>query len=69
MLSIGGNDLGFADIIRACVAGLRRRSTGPCEPRTSSRRSTQRWHGRARMWAKTIDEVRAVMAEGWLHPF
>jgi hypothetical protein len=60
VLSIGGNDLGFADIIRACAQAYATR-TGPCNPSqqqaVNARRSAA-FNG----VAKAIREVRAVMA-------
>ena len=60
-LSIGGNDLGFADIIRACAQAYAAR-TGPCRTSPAGRRRRQA-PGRLPGVAKAIDEVRAVMAE------
>jgi hypothetical protein len=60
VLSIGGNDLGFADIIVACGEAYAAK-TGPCNPSqqqvVNSRRSAA-FNG----VAKAIREVRAVMA-------
>jgi hypothetical protein len=61
VLSIGGNDLGFADIIRACAQAYAAK-TGPC--RTSQQAVVDAKRNAAfRGVDKAIDEVRAVMAE------
>jgi GDSL-like lipase/acylhydrolase family protein len=61
VLSIGGNDLGFADIITNCA--LRYTSkTGPCNA-TEQANVNARWGAAFAGVAKAIDEVRAVMAE------
>jgi hypothetical protein len=61
VLSIGGNDLGFADIIRACAQAYATR-TGPCNP--SQQQTVNARHSAAFAGvAKAIDEVRAVMAD------
>ena len=62
VLSIGGNNLGFADIIRTCAQAYATR-TGPCNP-SQQTLVDQRWHAAFSGVAKAIDEVRAVMAEG-----
>jgi hypothetical protein len=60
VLSIGGNDLGFADIIRACAQAYATR-TGPCNPSQQQTVNARRSAAFAGV-AKAIDEVRAVMA-------
>ena len=61
VLSIGGNDLGFADIIRACAQAYLAR-TGPCEPSQQAVVDSRKPAAFAGV-SKAIDEVRAVMAE------
>jgi len=61
MLSIGGNDLGFADIIQACLTAYETR-TGPCEPSQQKKLDALKAKVTANV-AKAIDEVRAVMSE------
>ncbi len=61
VLSIGGNDLGFADIIRACAQAYAAR-TGPCNPSQQAIVDSKKPAAFAGV-AKAIDEVRAVMAE------
>jgi len=61
VLSIGGNDLGFADIITNCA--LRYLSkTGPCNPSEQTNVNALRQAAFSGV-AKAIDEVRATMAE------
>ena len=61
VLSIGGNDLGFADIIRACAQAYAAR-TGPCRTRQQAVVDAKR-NAAFKGVDKAIDEVRAVMAE------
>ena len=61
VLSIGGNDLGFADIIRACAQAYAAR-TGPCNPSQQAVVDARKPAAFAGV-AKAIDEVRAIMAE------
>jgi GDSL-like Lipase/Acylhydrolase family len=61
VISIGGNDLGFADIIRACAEAYAAK-TGPCNP-SQQAVVDSRWKQAFTGVAKAIDEVRAVMAE------
>jgi len=61
VLSIGGNDLGFADIIQACAQAYAAK-TGPCNPAQQQAVNSRR---QAAFFGvgKAIDEVRAVMAD------
>jgi hypothetical protein len=61
VLSIGGNDLGFASIIQACAQAYATR-TGPCNPAQQQVVNSRRQAAFAGV-GKAIDEVRAVMAE------
>jgi hypothetical protein len=61
VLSIGGNDLGFADIIRACAQAYAAK-TGPCNPSQQAVVDGKKPAAFAGV-AKAIDEVRAVMAD------
>jgi hypothetical protein len=61
VLSIGGNDLGFADIIRQCAQAYAAK-TGPCNPSQQAVVSSRRAAAFAGV-AKAIDEIRAVMEE------
>lgn len=61
VLSIGGNDLGFADIIRQCTQAYAAR-TGPCNPSQQAVVNSRKPAAFAGV-AKAIDEIRAVMAE------
>jgi hypothetical protein len=61
VISIGGNDLGFADIIRACAQAYAAK-TGPCNP-SQQALVDSRWKQAFTGVGKAIDEVRAVMAE------
>jgi hypothetical protein len=61
VLSIGGNDLGFADIIRQCAQAYAAK-TGPCNPSQQLAVDARKPAAFAGV-AKAIDEVRAVMAE------
>jgi hypothetical protein len=61
VISIGGNDLGFADIIRACAQAYAAK-TGPCNP-SQQALVDSRWGQAFPAVGKAIDEVRAVMAE------
>ena len=60
VLSIGGNDLGFADIIVACVAAYATR-TGPCHDAQAANVAAAMPAAMAGV-GKAIDEIRAVMA-------
>jgi hypothetical protein len=60
VLSISGNDLGFADIIRACAQAYLAR-TGPCEPSQQAVVDSRKPAAFAGL-AKAIDEIRAIMA-------
>ena len=61
VLSIGGNDLGFADIITACVAAYATR-TGPCHEAQAANVAAAMSTAMAGV-GKAIDEIRAVMAD------
>jgi lysophospholipase L1-like esterase len=61
MLSIGGNDLGFASIIAACLQAYTAK-TGPCEPSQQAKVDALVPKATAGV-VKSIDEIRAVMAE------
>ena len=61
MLSIGGNDLGFADIVAACVTAYASR-TGPCEPSQQRKLDSLKTKVIADV-GRAIDEIRAVMSE------
>lgn len=61
MLSIGGNDLGFAGIIQACLVAYETR-TGPCEPSQQQKLDALKAKVIADV-GKAIDEVHAVMGE------
>ena len=61
VLSIGGNDLGFADIILACAQAYAAR-TGPCNPGQQQVVNAKRRRP-SRAWPRRSDEVRAVMAD------
>ena len=61
VLSTGGNDLGFADIIRACAQAYVAQ-TGPCNPSQQAVIDST-YLTAFRAVAKAIREVRAVMAE------
>ena len=63
MLSIGGNDLGFAGIISACLQAYVAK-TGPCEPSRSSRRSTPRCRRSRPTWARRSPRC----ARSWPRP-
>jgi len=60
VLSIGGNDLGFADIIKNCALKYTSK-TGPCNP-SEQANVNARWSAAFAGVAKAIDEVRATMA-------
>jgi hypothetical protein len=66
VLSIGGNDLGFADIIRACAQAYAAR-TGPCRSTQQAAVDARRQAAFAGV-AKAIDEVRAVMTASSFQP-
>jgi lysophospholipase L1-like esterase len=60
VLSIGGNDLGFADIVQACATAYLSQ-TGPC--RTSQQQAFNSKFNTAMFnVGKAIDEIRAVMS-------
>ena len=59
VLSIGGNDLGFSDIITACVAAYATR-TGPCHDAQAANVAAAMPAAMAGV-GKAIDEIRAVM--------
>ncbi len=61
MLSIGGNDLGFASIIAACLQAYVAK-TGPCEPSQQPKIDAKVPQVRAAV-GKAIAEVRAVMTQ------
>jgi hypothetical protein len=59
MLSIGGNDLGFASIIQACLTAYETR-TGPCEPSQQKKLDALKAKVTGNV-ARAIDEIRVVM--------
>jgi hypothetical protein len=61
MVSIGGNDLGFASIIAACLQAYTAK-TGPCEPSQQAKIDALVPKATAGV-VKSIDEIRAVMGE------
>ncbi len=61
MLSIGGNDLGFASIIQACLEAYEAK-TGPCQPSQQKKIDSLKAKTIANV-GKAIDEIRAVMSE------
>ncbi|MEJ7787531.1 MAG: hypothetical protein WKF96_22225 [Solirubrobacteraceae bacterium] len=61
MLSIGGNDLGFAGIIAACLQAYTAK-TGPCEPSQQAKIDALKPKVVVAV-GKAIDEIRAVMIE------
>ena len=61
MLSIGGNDLGFASIIQACLEAYEAK-TGPCQPSQQKKIDALKSKATANV-GKAIDEIRAVMSE------
>jgi hypothetical protein len=61
MLSIGGNDLGFASIVAACLEAYAAK-TGPCQPSQQPKIDALKPKALAGV-EKAIDEIRAVMAE------
>ena len=67
VLSIGGNDLGFADIVQACATAYLTRQP-PC--RTSQQQVLDSRFGAAmRNVARAIDEIRAIMTDaGYTKP-
>jgi lysophospholipase L1-like esterase len=67
VLSIGGNDLGFADIVQACATAYLTRQP-PC--RTSQQQVLDSKFGTAmRNVGRAIDEIRAIMtAAGYTQP-
>lgn len=60
MLSIGGNDLGFASIIQACLTAYLAK-TGPCQPSQQRKIDSMKPAAVAGV-AKAIDEIRATMS-------
>jgi len=61
VLSIGGNDLGFADIIKNCALKFAAK-TGACNGAEQANVNA-RWSAAFAGLAKAIDEIRAIMAE------
>ena len=61
VLSIGGNDLGFADIVASCLTSYATR-TGPCEPKEQPGLDAKIPAATAAV-GKAIDEIRAVMSD------
>lgn len=61
MVSIGGNDLGFASIIAACLQAYTAK-TGPCEPSQQAKIDALAPKATADV-GRAIDEIRAVMTE------
>lgn len=61
MLSVGGNDLGFASIIAACLQAYTAK-TGPCEPSQQAKIDALVPKATADV-GRAIDEIRAVMTE------
>jgi hypothetical protein len=61
MLSIGGNDLGFAGIIQACLEDYEAK-TGPCQPSQQKKIDSLKSKTTANV-GKAIDEIRSVMSE------
>ncbi len=61
MVSIGGNDLGFASIIAACLQAYEAQ-TGPCEPSQQKKIDALKPKVIADV-GKAIDEIRAVMTQ------
>lgn len=61
MVSIGGNDLGFASIIAACLQAYTAK-TGPCEPSQQAKIDALVPKATADV-GRAIDEIRAVMTE------
>jgi hypothetical protein len=61
MLSIGGNDLGFASIVAACLEAYAAK-TGPCQPSQQPKIDAAKPRALAGV-EKAIDEIRAVMTE------
>ena len=60
IVSVGGNDLGFASIVTACFTAYLSRQ-GPCEPSQQPRIDAASARAQADV-EKAIDEIRAVMA-------
>jgi hypothetical protein len=65
VLSIGGNDLGFASIVAACFEGYLAKQ-GPCEPAQQPKLDAAVPKATADV-EKAIDEIRAVMAGDGYH--
>lgn len=61
MVSIGGNDLGFASIIAACLQAYAAQ-TGPCEPSQQAKIDSLKPKVVAAV-GKAIDEIRTVMTQ------
>jgi lysophospholipase L1-like esterase len=66
VLSVGGNDLGFASIVAACLQAYVAK-TGPCRPSQEAAIKAKLPKATADV-IKSIDEVRAVMAEAGYTP-
>ena len=66
VMSIGGNDLGFAAIVAACLQAYVSK-TGPCRPSQEAAIKEKLPKATADV-IKSIDEVRAVMAEAGYRP-
>lgn len=62
VVSIGGNDLGFASIVSACLTAYAARAT-PCSQTQASRISDGELALAQRKVEKSIDEIRTVMRE------
>jgi hypothetical protein len=66
VLSIGGNDLGFADIVQACATAYLS-AQGPCKTAQQQALDSQ-FQTAMRSVGRAIDEVRAIMAAaGYQH--
>ena len=61
IVSVGGNDLGFASIIAACLQAYESRS-GPCNP-SQQAKVEQKLPTAIAAVEKSFDEIRAVMAD------
>lgn len=66
MLSIGGNDLGFASIVQACLTAYSS-STGACKPGQQAKLDAK-FPAMAAGVAKSVDEIRAVMSDAGYAP-
>ena len=60
VVTIGGNDLGFSDIVTACFERYSSKS-GPCVPSTQTAAITAKLPAVEAKVEKVVDEVRAVM--------